>query len=125
MHTQEYKTRLDQELKTLEEQLRSLGQPNPQNPADWEASPVGDFAGNDADPNVAADALEEYGGNTAILHELEARLLDVRRALGKIEAGTYGVCEVGGEAIEPERLHADPTARTCMEHIAEEDTLPR
>lgn len=125
MHTNEYKERLEEELKTLEGELKSIGRPNPQNPADWEAATTGDFAGDDADSNVASDALEELSGNTAILHDLEARLQDVNRALGKIEKGTYGVCEVGDEEIEPERLAADPTARTCKAHIGEEDTLPR
>jgi RNA polymerase-binding transcription factor DksA len=48
----------------------------------------------------------------------------VVHALGKIEAGTYGVCEVSGMDIEEDRLEANPAARTCKAHMAEEATLP-
>lgn len=34
----------------------------------------------------------------------------------KIEAGTYGICEVSGEEIPFERLEAMPTATTCIQH---------
>jgi len=36
--------------------------------------------------------------------------------LKKIEDGTYGICEVGGEEIPEDRLDANPSARTCIEH---------
>jgi DnaK suppressor protein len=43
---------------------------------------------------------------------LQARLSDVNRALDKIEAGTFGSCEVSNEPIEADRLEANPAART-------------
>lgn len=43
---------------------------------------------------------------------LQTRLTDVNAALGKIEAGTFGICEVSGEPIEADRLEANPAART-------------
>lgn len=43
------------------------------------------------------------------LHELR----DVRRALEKMAAGSYGVCEECGGRIPPLRLEALPQARTC------------
>ena len=51
--------------------------------------------------------LEENSGN--VLREIEA-------ALKRIDEGTYGICEVCGKAIEPERLEALPGTRTCIEH---------
>jgi DnaK suppressor protein len=44
-------------------------------------------------------------------HELE----EIQRALGKIAAGVYGVCEGCREAIGVERLEATPEARRCIE----------
>jgi DnaK suppressor protein len=44
-------------------------------------------------------------------HELE----EIQRALGKIAAGVYGVCEGCGEPIGVERLEATPEARRCIE----------
>jgi len=56
-------------------------------------------------------------GNAAILADLEARYDLVLEALRRIENNTYGKCEVCGKTIEEERLEADPSARTCIEHI--------
>ena len=51
-----------------------------------------------------------------IQNQLENRLLDVKRALEKIDNGTYGTCEVSGEQIEETRLDANPAARTSIAH---------
>ena len=40
--------------------------------------------------------------------ELEAILLDVERALAKIDEGTYGICDRCGKLIPEERLGARP-----------------
>lgn len=50
--------------------------------------------------------LEENAGH--LLEEIEA-------ALERIEEGTYGLCAVCGQAIDPERLDAVPYARLCLE----------
>jgi DnaK suppressor protein len=38
--------------------------------------------------------------------------------LGKLDAGTYGMCESCGEPIGDDRLEAMPAARFCMLHAA-------
>ncbi len=114
-NTDAYKATLEEEKANLETQLQSVGRKNPSNPADWEAVPAA--TGQEPDPNDAADLIEGFESNTAILKELEARYNDVLGALTRIEAGTYGVCEVSGEEIEAERLAADPAARTCKAHL--------
>lgn len=70
-----------------------------------------------AEPNEAADKLEEIDEREEEVTTLSARLKDVRDALDKIDAGTYGVCEVSGKQIEKERLEANPAARTCLEYM--------
>lgn len=47
---------------------------------------------------------------------LRDRLVELDAAARRVEAGTWGVCEVCGEAIPAERLEARPTARTCVRH---------
>jgi phosphoserine phosphatase RsbU/P len=49
--------------------------------------------------------------------QLEALLRDVDEAVARVTAGTYGVCEACGEAIEPDRLQADPLLRLCLDHL--------
>ena len=111
-----YHTRLTEEKERLETQLATVGRRNPANPNDWEALPS--ETGQESDPNDVAEMIEGYEGNTAILKDLEIRYNDVLAALARIDAGTYGVCEVSGEAIEAARLDADPAARTCKAHLS-------
>ena len=51
-----------------------------------------------------------------LLVEAQQNLELVNNALLRIENGTYGICTVGGEEIEPARLEAVPFATTCMKH---------
>lgn len=50
------------------------------------------------------------GGN---LEVTEGR---IEHALAKIEAGTYGCCDVCGKPINPKRLAAMPESTVCIEH---------
>lgn len=113
--TSTYKTRLEDEKIRLVAELESIGRRNPSNPSDWE--PLPQETGLEADPNDRADQMEGFEENAAILKDLEIRYNNVLAALARIEAGTYGICEVSGEEIEAERLDADPAAPTCKAHI--------
>lgn len=119
MDTAKYKAKLETELAELTAELKSLGIHNPQVPSDWQATPSG-VGVNEADPNVGADRVEDWDERRATLSNLEGRYNDVVRALEKIEAGTYGVCEISGEAIEEDRLEVNPAARTCKAHMESE-----
>jgi len=47
-----------------------------------------------------------------------ARLLDeVDSALERMDRGSYGLCEVCHDPVEPERLLADPLMQFCLEHL--------
>jgi DnaK suppressor protein len=48
----------------------------------------------------------------------------VRLALARIDAGTFGLCENGGEHIDEKRLEAVPWTRYCSAHQAEAATGP-
>ena len=90
---------------------------------DWVAKPAGGEVG-EADPNVGADVVEDWNERRATVGQLETRYNNIKRALAKIADGTYGVCEVSGETIEEDRLAANPAARTCKDHMDQEDSLP-
>lgn len=113
--TTSYKVRLEGEKARLEMELLSVGRRNPSNPADWEAVP--EETGQEADILDAGVLIEGYEGNTGILKELETRLQDVLAALSRIDTGSFGICLVGAEPIEEDRLQADPAASTCKKHI--------
>jgi DnaK suppressor protein len=52
----------------------------------------------------------------AVIGRLQADLADVDRALGRLDDGTYGTCEVCGEAIADDVLERAPAARLCAAH---------
>lgn len=115
MDTTAFSTRLSEEKAKLEAELSTLGRRNPSNPNDWEALPP--EGERESDPNDAADLMEGYSENAAILADLENRYNDVLAALARIEDGSYGTCAVSGEPIEEDRLNADPAAKTCKAHM--------
>ena len=47
---------------------------------------------------------------------VEAELAAVEHALGRLDAGTWGTCEVCATPLEPGLLADRPTARTCPGH---------
>ncbi len=116
------KERLVAELALVTEELKGLGIHNPDNADDWIATPVGTEVA-EADSNVHADHAEELEEREAILADLELRYNAIRGALARIDAGTFGVCEICNGPIEDTRLEAYPAARTCIEHREEEATL--
>lgn len=120
--TNAMKERLTQELALVERELSTVGRKNPDNPADWQPTPpVEDAAATEEDE--LADKIEDFEQNTAILKQLEIQHAAIVAALGRIEAGTYGTCEVSGEAIEEDRLEANPSARTCKAHMGDEASI--
>jgi len=113
--TTEYKQKLEEEKKTLTEQLATLGKRDPKS-HEWEAtSETADV--DNADANTNADRFEDFEEKSALITPLEGRLTQVENALAKIEAGTYGTCRVCGNPIEENRLAANPAAETCMKHL--------
>lgn len=58
---------------------------------------------------------QEWSQRNAVLHDVEHELTDVERALARIDAGTYGVCERCGQKISVGRLEARPTATLCID----------
>ena len=114
--------RLEEMKAELTAELATLGIHNPDS-GDWLATPEG-VNTSEADPNVGADRNEDWAEKRATLGTLETRFNNIKRALAKIEAGTYGVCEISGEVIEADRLDANPAARTCKAHLNDEADLP-
>lgn len=48
---------------------------------------------------------------------LQTLVEEVDGALGRMESGTYGLCDVCHEDIEKPRLIADPLVRVCLDHL--------
>ena len=48
-----------------------------------------------------------------LLHEVES-------ALERLSDGSYGICEICHESIEPDYLRVEPLVRVCLGHLSEE-----
>jgi RNA polymerase-binding transcription factor DksA len=79
---------------------------------------LGGSGTDDADAPDSDEHRTESGSDTferekdfSILEELEAELAELEAALARIDDGTYGIDEVTGEPIDPERLEVLPAAR--------------
>lgn len=71
-----------------------------------------DKGGDEADQTVRVLAEAEFLNQ----HErMRTQLMEIESALGRIEGGTFGVCEETEEMIEPERLRAIPWTRLSIE----------
>jgi DnaK suppressor protein len=87
---------------------------------------IGEITATPRDPMASVSFGKRVGEGTSQAVEritqvdaakhLEAKLRDVERALEKLDEGTYGVCDAGGEPIGQERLDAIPWAVRCVEH---------
>lgn len=115
----EYKEALETEKALLEKEIMTLGH-TIDDDGNWMATPVeqpGPAGNDDPDKNVQADYNEEMGENQATSDVLKQRYNEIVVSLQNIADGTYGICSVSGEAIEEDRLDANPAAKTCKEHM--------
>ncbi len=109
---EEMRGALEAEKDSLQEELASYGH---ETENDWEAGI--EEKGEEADPNDAADKIEELATNVPLVEELKARYREILDALEKIEKGTYGLCEKCKEPIPFDRLEANPAARVHVTHV--------
>ncbi len=85
-----------------------------------------DYAGYEPTVRVKVDdltdaATEESARSMFLVtaSAAQATIVEIVEAIQRIERGTYGICEVTGKPIEPERLRAIPWTRCSMEGQSE------
>jgi RNA polymerase-binding transcription factor DksA len=78
------------------------------------ADQVGDLS-HVSDPADQASETFEREKDIAILEQLEHDLAEIEAALRRLDEGSYGIDEVTGGPIAPERLEAYPVARTNVD----------
>jgi len=68
------------------------------------------------DPDFEEQAVElENDEVLDVLDDVERRELEaIEAALRRIDAGSFGICDDCGEAIEPRRLEVHPEASRCI-----------
>lgn len=91
-------------IAALEAQIASIVETASSSSGDDEHDPEGQ--------TIAYDRAQAQ----ALLARARADLAEVDAAFARLDAGTYGICEVCGREIPGERLEARPAARRCVRH---------
>lgn len=106
--------RLRERAQEIEEQRQRLNSED----AGQRDAELADYDQHPADQGTETHDAELDQTRLAVL---EQQAEDVETAQRRLEEGTYGVCIVGGEEIQAERLEAIPEALRCIEHQREYD----
>jgi len=74
---------------------------------------------------VRRHKLESAAATLSARDDVMRLLAEVDAALDRLNAGAFGLCETCGDAIEADRLLADPVTRFCIDHLtrAEQSAL--
>ena len=110
MKTNDFRRRLEQELRITKLRLQDQGWP-------LDPSTVGDTAPAEVmagDPFDRIERTESRERNLDSRERLTDRLDRIVLAMERIDDGSYGTCAVCGEEIAPRRLVAIPEATTCV-----------
>lgn len=77
----------------------------------------GELVSSSADNHMADTATDTYDRelDEGLGDDAERQLAEIEAALRRIEAGTYGTCQVCGKPIGEERLEAVPFATLCID----------
>ena len=117
MDTDKAQGRLKAEQQRLEELRRKLDETRVRAQPDQELR--GELSSYDQHPADAGSETFEREKVLAQIEQVEAQLADVGRAFRRLDEGTYGTCEVCGQAIPDERLEERPATRLCVDHQRE------
>lgn len=98
------RARLEEERRRLAEEIDAL--------LKSESEPVTERPGDQLGEGAAQTSEHEKA--LALVQNLRGLSAAVERALAKVAAGTYGICDDCGNAIAPERLAAIPYATLCI-----------
>jgi RNA polymerase-binding transcription factor DksA len=86
---------------------------------DVDADRIDTSADADVDTSVdsGVDTGVDSGVDTSVVDRIEEDLADVERALARLDEGTYGRCEVCGDALSDAELEHAPATRFCRAHL--------
>jgi DnaK suppressor protein len=100
------RSELERQLDDLRHELEQYGAASDSDEVAFEA---------DAGFSDRSHSTEERSRVISVVRALRSNLHEVERAIAKMDAGTYGVCERCGNPITPERLEAIPWAILCID----------
>jgi RNA polymerase-binding transcription factor DksA len=111
--TAEYRKLLEEERARLVHAVGFLVKENPGSVSDE----LGELAEGGTDNHLGdtATAMFDRELDEGLEEGAQQTLAEIDAALRRIDDGSYGVCEVCGKPIAPQRLAAIPWARRCID----------
>lgn len=111
--TASLRARLEEERTRLAGAARFLERENPGSMEDE----LGELTDGSADNHLGDMATITFDRelDEGLGEGVQQTLAEVDAALARMDDGTYGLCEVCGKPIAPERLQAIPWARLCID----------
>lgn len=101
------KARLEEMLRELDSSTSTLQGEN--------ANDSSELSHFDQHPADTASEIDDGNREAVILAHADDQRTQVKEALERIEAGTYGTCIDCGKQLSDERLDARPEAARCVE----------
>jgi DnaK suppressor protein len=95
------RAKLEQELARAQEELALINQ---------KLEDKGDFG-----LGQGASTVYEWEMNLALRESAEAKIQSIKLALHRLDEGDYGLCEVCGQPIDPDRLEILPHTTLCVQ----------
>jgi len=65
----------------------------------------------------------QAAGNSVSAAYLNDLIAEIDAALGRIDGGSYGLCETCHDPIEADRLECNPLVRFCLDHLSQAELL--
>ena len=115
----ELRNSLEEERKKLAGELKEIASPDPRIKGNWNATfPKFEEveSGSSGSVEEEQDEVEEYEVRLEAEHSIESQLLEVTKALARMEQGGYGICTSCKKEIPLERLRANPASEFDIEH---------
>ncbi len=110
---EKFKKLLEERKKKLEAELASIAKKDDKLKGDYDTV-FPDF-GTAQSSDEEAMEVAAYESTLPIEYALELKLVDINKALKKIEDNTYGTCENCHEPIDAKRLEIMPEAKFCLQ----------
>ena len=111
---EEIKKELKRKKNLLEQELKNFAKKDEKLEGDWDTKYPKFESSASNNLEEAADEVEEYSNLLPVEYSLETKLVDINKALDKVEKGNYGICEKCGKKIAVERLKVSPEAKNCL-----------
>lgn len=115
----DFKKRLEDERGELQAQLTEIEESTFKS----SQSDISGESGFDEEFADAGTATFERERDLSIENNVKDLLQKIDRAIGRIDAGTFGICERCGKPIEKARIKALPYANLCIKDAQAESRL--